>query len=66
MVTRGKIDTLANRRVLLSRLPIKGAVKKIFEVLGPRYKARSGGYLRIIKLGNRLGDSAPMAQIELV
>lgn len=66
VITRGKTDTLANRRVLLARLPIKSAVKKIFEVLGPRYKERSGGYLRIIKLGNRLGDSAPMAQIELV
>lgn len=66
VITRGKNDTLANRRVLLARLPIKSAVKKIFEVLGPRYKERSGGYLRIIKLGNRLGDSAPMAQIELV
>lgn len=66
IITRGKNNTLANRRLLLSRLPVKSAVKKVFEVLGPRYQERPGGYLRIVKLGNRYGDSAPMVQIEFV
>jgi len=66
VITRGKTDTLANRRILLSRLPIKKAVKKVFEVLGPKYKDRKGGYLRLIKIGPRKGDGAPIVQIELV
>jgi len=66
VITRGKVDSLANRRILLSRLPIKKAVKKVFEVLGPRYKDRNGGYLRIIKIKNRVGDGAPLVQIEFV
>jgi len=66
VITRGKTDTLANRRILLSRLPIKKAVKKVFEVLGPKYKERAGGYLRLIKIGPRKGDGAKMVQIELV
>jgi len=65
-ITRSKTDTLSNRRVILSRLPIKKATKKLFEVLGPRYASRKGGYLRIIKLPTRLGDGAAMVQIELV
>ncbi|MFA6304732.1 MAG: 50S ribosomal protein L17 [Patescibacteria group bacterium] len=66
VITRGKVDNLSNRRLLLAKLPIKKAVSKVFEVLGPKYKERSGGYLRIIKLGHRLGDNADMVQIELV
>jgi len=66
IITRGKNDTLNNRRILLSRLPIKKATKKVFEVLGPRYKDRKGGYLRIIKLGVRKGDGAKIVQIEFV
>jgi large subunit ribosomal protein L17 len=66
MITRSKADTLANRRILLGKLPIKSAVKKAFEVLGPKYKERKGGYVRIIKLGQRKGDMAKIAQIELV
>jgi len=66
MVTRSKKDNLANRRLLISKLPIKKAVKKIFEVYGQRYKDRQGGYLRIIKLGTRKGDGAKMVLIEFV
>lgn len=66
IITCGKVNSLPNRRRLLAVLPIKSSVKKVFEVLGPRYKDRRGGYLRIIKLGTRLGDGAKMAQIEFV
>ena len=66
LITRSKTDSLANRRVILARLPIKKATKKLFEVLGPRYAERKGGYLRIIKLPVRAGDGADMAQIELI
>ena len=66
LITKSKVDNLSNRRRLLSYLPIKGAVKKAFEVLGPRYQERKGGYLRITKISNRHGDGAPMAQIEFV
>jgi large subunit ribosomal protein L17 len=66
LITRGKKDNLSNRRLILAILPIKSAVKKVFEVLGPRYKERQGGYTRIIKLGQRKGDAANIVQIELV
>ena len=66
IVTRAKNDTLANRRLILAKLPIKSATKKVFEVIAPRYKERKGGYLRIIKLSPRKGDGAKMAQIEFV
>lgn len=66
MVTRAKKDTLANRRLLLAKLPIKNAVKKLFKVFGPKYLERKGGYLRITKLGPRKGDGALMARIEFV
>lgn len=66
IITGGKTDSLANRRNLMKYLPTKNAVKKVFEVLGPRYKERKGGYLRIVKLGERKGDAAKMAMIEFV
>ncbi|MBI5466266.1 MAG: 50S ribosomal protein L17 [Candidatus Kerfeldbacteria bacterium] len=66
LVTTAKHPTLANRRLLLRRLPTEGAVRKLLEVLGPRYQARRGGYTRITKLGSRRGDRAAVAQIEFV
>jgi len=66
MITSGKKPTLATRRLLLKKLPTESAVKKVLEVLGPRYAARNGGYTRITKLEPRLGDNAPMVQLELV
>lgn len=66
MVTRAKKDTLANRRLLLSKLPIKNAVKKLFNVYGTKYLERKGGYLRMTKLNTRKGDGAEMARIEFV
>ncbi len=66
MITRAKVDSLHNRRELMKFLPTQNAVRKIFDVLGPRFKERKGGYLRITKLGARQGDAAQMAQIEFV
>jgi large subunit ribosomal protein L17 len=66
LITLGKIDGVANRRLAFSRLRDKEAVGKLFVELGPRYKERSGGYLRILKCGFRPGDNAPMAYVELV
>lgn len=66
IITRGKTDTLANRRQLLKVLTTKKSVKKVFEVLGPKYLTRKGGYCRIIKLGKRQGDASSQALIELV
>lgn len=66
MVTRAKVDSLHNRREILKTLPTKNAVKKLFEVIGPKYKERKGGYLRITKLEPRKGDGAKMAIIEFV
>jgi len=66
LITIGKIDGVANRRLAMSRLQDKEAVGKLFVELGPRYKARPGGYLRILKAGFRPGDNAPMAYVELV
>lgn len=65
-ITVSKEDSVANRRLLFSRIRDKEAIHKLFTVLGPRYKTRAGGYLRIIKCGYRKGDSAPMAIVELV
>lgn len=65
-ITRGKKPTLANRRNLLSFFYTEHPVKKIFEVLGPRYQLRPGGYTRITKLAPRKNDGAQMAKIELV
>jgi large subunit ribosomal protein L17 len=66
LITLSKIDGVANRRLAFSRLRDKEAVGKLFVELGPRYKERPGGYLRILKCGFRVGDNAPMAYVELV
>src|SRR5215831_10238149 len=66
LITLGKDATLANRRLAFSRLRDRAVVMKLFNELGPRYKARPGGYLRILKFGFRVGDKAPMALVELV
>ena len=66
LITLGKVDGVANRRLAFARLRDKQAVGKLFVELGPRYRERAGGYLRIIKCGNRVGDNAPMAYVELV
>lgn len=66
LVTLSKKGDLASRRLAASRLRDEAMAKKLFEVLGPRYKERSGGYTRVLKAGYRYGDSAPMAVIELV
>ncbi len=66
MITIGKNNNLSNRRKLLRFFYTENAVKKILEVLGPRYQERKGGYTRIIKLGQRKGDAAKTVIIELV
>jgi len=66
LITRAKNDNLANRRLTFDRLRDRDAVQKLFNVLGPRYQGRPGGYLRILRCGFRPGDSAPMAYVELV
>jgi large subunit ribosomal protein L17 len=66
IITLGKTDTLANKRLAFDRLRDRDIVVKLFAELGPRYKARNGGYLRILKYGFRQGDNAPMALVELV
>lgn len=66
IITLGKNPTLANRRLAFNRLRDRDMVVKLFEELGPRYKTRNGGYLRILKWGFRQGDNAPMALVELM
>ncbi len=66
LITMAKVDSVANRRLAFARLRDKEAVGTLFTVLGPRYVARPGGYLRILKCGFRAGDNAPMAYVELV
>jgi len=66
MITLGKKPSLANRRLAFNRLRDRDIVGKLFNELGPRYQARNGGYLRILKFGFREGDKAPMALVELV
>ncbi|MCR9192867.1 MAG: 50S ribosomal protein L17 [Gammaproteobacteria bacterium] len=66
LVTVGKSDSVASRRKVFDELRSKGAVGKLFTTLGPRYQKRPGGYVRIMKCGNRAGDNAPMAIVELV
>jgi large subunit ribosomal protein L17 len=65
LITLAKVDGLANRRLAFSRLRDRPAVGKLFNDLGPRFKARPGGYLRILKMGFRPGDAAPMALVML-
>ena len=66
MLTLGKEPTLANKRLAFNRLRNRDNVVKLFAELGPRYKTRPGGYTRILKMGFRVGDNAPMALVELV
>jgi large subunit ribosomal protein L17 len=66
LITLAKADSVANRRLAFSRLRDRDAVTKLFTQLGPRYRQRPGGYLRILKCGFRPGDNAPMAIVELV
>ncbi|MES2729169.1 MAG: 50S ribosomal protein L17 [Pseudomonadota bacterium] len=66
LITLGKKGGLANRRLALARLRDQTQVAKLFDLLGERYKDRSGGYIRVMKAGFRYGDAAPMAVIELV
>jgi len=66
LITLAKEDGVANRRLAFNRLRDKEVVGKLFTDLGPRFKARPGGYLRILKLGPRPGDAAPMALVQLV
>jgi len=66
MITLAKEATVANRRLAFDRLRDRDSVVKLFNELGPRFKARPGGYTRILKMGFRVGDNAPMALVELV
>ncbi len=66
MITLAKQDSVANRRLAFARLRDDASVTKLFTELGPRFKARPGGYTRILKMGFRVGDNAPMAFVELV
>ena len=66
MITLVKESTVANKRLAFNRLRDRDSVGKLFDQLGPRYKARPGGYTRILKMGFRVGDNAPMALVELV
>jgi large subunit ribosomal protein L17 len=66
LITLSKEDSVAKRRLAFARLRDRDIVTKLFNVLGPRYKNRAGGYLRIMKCGFRPGDDAPMAYVELV
>jgi large subunit ribosomal protein L17 len=66
LITLAKEPTVANRRLAFDRLRNRDSVVKLFDVLGPRFKARPGGYTRILKMGFRVGDNAPMAFVELV
>lgn len=66
LITLSKEDSVSKRRVAFSRLRDREVVTKLFNELGPRYKNRAGGYLRIMKCGYRPGDDAPMAYVELV
>ena len=66
MITLAKEATVANRRLAFDRLRDRDSVVKLFNELGPRFKTRPGGYTRILKMGFRVGDNAPMAYVELV
>jgi large subunit ribosomal protein L17 len=66
MITLAKVDSVANRRLAFDRLRCRDAVQKLFEKVGPAHAKRPGGYTRVLKCGNRPGDNAPMAYIQLV
>ena len=66
LITLAKESSVANRRLAYARLRDRAAVTKLFDELGPRFKARAGGYLRILKHGYRAGDTAPMAIVQLL
>ena len=66
LITRSKVDSVANRRIVFDRIRDRDMVTKLFNELGPRFKDRPGGYLRILKCGFRPGDKAPMAIVELL
>jgi large subunit ribosomal protein L17 len=66
LITLGREPTVANKRLAFNRLRDREVVVKLFSEIGPRYKARNGGYTRILKMGFRVGDNAPMAFVELV
>jgi large subunit ribosomal protein L17 len=66
MITRAKVDSVHNRRIVSGRLYNEGIVAKLFTVIAPRMKDRNGGYTRILKVGQRLGDAAQMVILELV
>ena len=66
LITLSKEDSVANRRLAFDRLRNKATVGKLFSELGPRFKERPGGYIRILKCGFRKGDNAPMAIVELL
>ncbi|MCP3429500.1 50S ribosomal protein L17 [Opacimonas viscosa] len=66
LITLSKVDSVANRRLAMTRTGDKEVVGKLFNELGPRYEARPGGYIRILKCGFRTGDKAPMAYVEFV
>jgi large subunit ribosomal protein L17 len=66
MITRAKVDSVHNRRIVSARLYDEGIVAKLFTTIAPRMKERNGGYTRILKLGERLGDAAQVVILELV
>ena len=66
IITRSKKDSVANRRIIFNQLRDKVVIGKLFNEIGPRFEKRPGGYLRILKLGPRAGDSAPMALVQLL
>jgi large subunit ribosomal protein L17 len=66
LITRAKADSVANRRIVFDRIRNRDMVSKLFNELGPRFQARPGGYMRILKCGFRPGDNAPMAIVELL
>ena len=66
LITRAKVDSVANRRLVFARVRNRECVSKLFGDLGPRYRVRPGGYVRIVKCGYRQGDKAQMAYVELV
>ena len=66
IITRSKKDSVANRRIIFNQLRDKVVIGKLFNEIGPRFEKRPGGYLRILKLGPRAGDAAPMALVQLL